>query len=329
MQDFSLRTILEIADPYAGTFRKQSLRFGDQVLRILAFHARPVLTDVTVAAISEKHLVGPVARTGHAFGFVETVRIQLRKVHAGQTASELFGPEMPPVAVETHFEISVVDFPLNFFLVSAQLQCLRNIDLLAVQQFYYLGDQIQQADAAQDEIARSSEMQGQRSDVVTARINQAFERLSLFERRDVFPLQVFGNGEVFRFGIAHRADLSPYGLPSRQSGRTKTPFAAYERVAFLPVAAGTERNGMDQPDPGHVVGQFPKTLFGKVPAGIEIVRNDRIQRDLLLGQVGGGLRERRARILFRTDLAGCPGFLVLYGIPSYRNGCIGFHKHCF
>ena len=253
----------------------------------------------------------------------------MRKVHTGQTASELFGPEMPPVAVETHFEISVVDFPLNLFLVSAQLQCLRNIDLLAVQQFYYLGDQIQQADTAQDEIARSSEMQGQRSDVVTARIDQAFERLSLLERRDVFPLQVFGNGEVFRFGVAHRADLSPYGLPSRQSGRAKTPLAAYERVAFLPVAAGTERNGMDQPDPGHVVGQFPETLFGKVPAGIEIVRNDRIQRDLLLGQVGGGLRERRARILFRTDLAGCPGFLVLYGIPSYRNGCIGFHKHCF
>ena len=43
-------------------------------------------------------------------------------------------------------------------------------------------------------------MQGQRSDVVTARIDQAFERLSLFERRDVFPLQIFGNGEVFRFG---------------------------------------------------------------------------------------------------------------------------------
>ena len=92
------------------------------------------------------------------------------------------------MAVETHFEISVVDFPLNLFLVSAQLQRLRNIDLLAVQQFYYLGDQIQQADTAQDEIARSSEMQGQRSDVVTARINQAFERLSLLERRDVFPL---------------------------------------------------------------------------------------------------------------------------------------------
>ena len=172
-------------------------------------------------------------------------------------------------------------------------------------------------------------MQGQRSDVVTARIDQAFERLSLLERRDVFPLQVFGNGEVFRFGVAHRADLSPYGLPSRQSGRTKTPLAAYERVAFLPVAAGTERNGMDQPDPGHVVGQFPETLFRKIPAGIEIVRNDRIQRDLLFGQIGGGLRERRARMLFRTGFAGCPGFLVLYGIPPYRNGCIGFHKHCF
>ena len=46
---------------------------------------------------------------------------------------------------------------------------------------------------------------------------------------------------------------------------------------------------MDQPDPGHVVGQFPETLFGKVPAGIEIVRNDRIQRDLLFGQIGGCL----------------------------------------
>ena len=55
-------------------------------------------------------------------------------------------------------------------------------------------------------------MQGQRSDVVTARIDQAFERLSLFERRDVFPLQIFGNGEVFRFGDAHRADLSPYAM---------------------------------------------------------------------------------------------------------------------
>ena len=86
---------------------------------------------------------------------------------------------------------------------------------------------------------------------------------------------------------------------------------------------------MDQPDPGHVVGQFPETLFGKVPAGIEIVRNDRIQRDLLFGQIGGGLRERRTRIFSRTDLAGCPGFLVLYGIPPYRNGSSGFQKHCF
>ena len=75
LQDFSLRTILEIADPYAGTFRKQSLRFGDQVLRILAFHARPVLADIAVAAVSEKHLVGPVARTGRTFGFIETVRV--------------------------------------------------------------------------------------------------------------------------------------------------------------------------------------------------------------------------------------------------------------
>ena len=58
-------------------------------------------------------------RTFHAFGFVETVRIQLRKVHAGQTASELFGPEMPPVAVEVRLEELVIDFPLNIFLVSA------------------------------------------------------------------------------------------------------------------------------------------------------------------------------------------------------------------
>ena len=75
LQDFSLRTILEITDPYAGTFRKQSLRFGDQVLRILAFHARPVLTDVAVTAIRKKHLIGLVARTGRAFGLIETVRV--------------------------------------------------------------------------------------------------------------------------------------------------------------------------------------------------------------------------------------------------------------
>ena len=236
------------------------------------------------------------------------------------------------MAAKTYFEVPVVDFPLNFFLVSAQLQCLRNIDLLAIQQFYYFGDQIQQADAAQDKIARSSEMQGECSDIVTARIDQVFERLSLFKRRNVFPLQVLGNGEVFRFGVAHRAYLSPYGIPSRQLGRAKTSFAAYERVAFLPVAAGTERNSMDQADPGHVVGQFPETLFRKIPAGIEIVRNDRIQRDLLFGQIGCSLSERRIRILFRMVLTGRTGFrvrLVPYGIPLYRNGCIGFHKHCF
>ena len=75
LQDFSLRTILEIADPYAGTFLKQSLRFGDQVLRILAFHARPVLTDVAVTAIRKKHLIGLVTRTGCTFGLIETVRV--------------------------------------------------------------------------------------------------------------------------------------------------------------------------------------------------------------------------------------------------------------
>ena len=40
---------------------------------------------------------------------------------------------------------------------------------------------------------------------------------------------------------------------------TDSPFA--QTTAFLPVAAGTERNSMDQADPGYVVGQFPETLF--------------------------------------------------------------------
>ena len=82
----------------------------------------------------------------------------MRKVHTGQTVSEFFGPEMPPVAAKTYFEVPVVDFPLYLFLVSAQLQCLRNIDLLAIQQFYYFGDQIQQANGVMSSRCKFSAM---------------------------------------------------------------------------------------------------------------------------------------------------------------------------